>query len=275
MTEGLEQIIDEKRTYSDEPVCVEVDGVKRYFLSDKAVYENLKEMYEDKLRANTAVTLGLEYVPTVPGVIGVDCGSWLLDKINITKNAFDIGVEYVIEMCIPNDLELSMHMLRHEDAPVGLVTELVPARDQEVSGVNCKYRNFFSPEYPERKFGGWCHSHAYMNVFHSGDDDANVMRKLEREELTIPETTINYYPSLVLNAHGEYHGAMGLRWELDSVEKKIVDNIPVKFVDEPWDAIKVDFTEFRKENIREDIDGFYKTRARTQKNTWHERSRTY
>jgi len=275
MTEGLEQIISERKSYSDEPVCIEVNGKKEYFLSDKAMFENLEEMYVDKLRANTAVTLGLDYEATTPGVVGVDCGSWLLDKIKITKDAFAVGVDYAQQMCVPESLELAMHMLRSDDAPVGLVTDLVPAYNQRVSAVACHYKNFFTPEYPmDRKFAGWCHSHAYMNVFHSSDDDANVLEKLKREELTIPETTINYYPSLVLNALGEYHGAMGLRWELDGCEKKIVDDIPVKFVDEPWETIKYDFLEFRKENITGGTYGVYKIRGRAQEDSKLARSRT-
>lgn len=274
----LEQIVSEKRDYSDEPIAVGSDNEKIRVLSDKAVRKAITEMIEDKMNADTAATLGLEYETNILGVVGVDRGSDLLDKITITKNAFAVGVDYARKMCEGGSLELGLHMLCQIDAPFGLVTDLVPAYNQTVTGSTCDFKNYTSFDYPDdRKYGGWCHSHANMNVFHSGDDDANVLRKLDREELEIPGTFINYLPSLVINTRGEYHGAMGVRWNIDGVQKKVVDYIRVKFVDEDIDTIKFDFDTFRKENIRVGgfENGFYRSRERTRESEKKKELRTW
>lgn len=262
----LEQIVSEEKSYCEEPKTVGSGDRKTRVLSDNAVREAVSQMIEDKMNADTAATLGLDYEPRTLGVVGVDRGSELLEEISITKNAFDVGVGYAKKMCDGESLELGMHMLHQVDAPLGLVTDLVPAYNQIVSPTTCHFKNYFSFDYPaDRVYSGWCHSHANMNVFHSGDDDVNVLRKLDREELEIPGTFINYLPSLVINTRGEYHGAMGIRWDVDGVQKKVVDNIRVKFVDEDIGTIKFDFDRFREENIRGGFEnGFYQSRERTR-----------
>lgn len=262
----LEQIV--KKEPSDERILVEHNGKSVYVLSDKSVYESLGRMIKDKMSADTAATLGLDYEPTVAGVVGVDRGSELLEKIVITKNAFAVGVDYAQKMCSDGSLELGLHMLHQVDAPFGLVTDLVPAYNQKVTGSSCDFKNYSSFDYPEdRDYAGWCHSHANLDVFHSGQDDANVLRKLDRKELEIPGTFINYIPSLVINTRGEYHGAMGIRWDLGGVQKKIVDNVRVKFIDDDIDTIVFDFEKFRKENIRRYDNGFYQSRERAREDS--------
>lgn len=242
---------------------VEIRGQTYTIPSDTKMQEYVREMFEDQLKANTAQTLGLRYQPSTLGVVGEEVDLGVLGSINVTQNALDQGIKYARYMKGEGDLEVLFHMVGNTP---NLVTSIVPAYDQHVTPTTCTGRPFLVQDYGfDAQYMGWCHSHVSFESFHSPTDNKNTLQGIDMYNKYIPGTTIRYQPSLVLNCKGELYGAMGVSWDLDDRQDRII-RTHVNIVDDDIPVFDIDIERFAKENIRCN-NGFESTRERARKST--------
>lgn len=238
----------------ESPEFVELeDGRKIYLFSDKQVHDAQQRLYINKKMRTIEKIVDKEETPKHYGVAEPVVGpSDIFQKIKITREAYDKAIVAANEVARIDNIntertrytpELFMNLLRHKNAPENLITNVLVAHNQEVSGGSCSRltegRSSDVDWWQERdlEYAGWSHSHGDHNTFHSSIDDRQVNNSLNTGFHSLYKSdgvTIHYLRSLVVNARSdEPFGLVGFRyWNLEKKEWDFSSReVPVEIVE--------------------------------------------
>lgn len=222
------------------------NGTKIQLFSDKEVYDAHQRIDDNRKTRTIEKIIGINettahYGVPEPKVEAAD----LFQKIRITRPAYEKAV--TAARVVGEDAyftpELFLNLLRHEEAPEDLVTNILVAHQQEVSGGLCSRSclgEILDSDWIEERgftYAGWSHSHGTHNTFHSSIDDLQVRSYLNNGPCLKYEDAgvkINYTRSMVVNARSDTPFCLlGIQyWQGEKKEwKTILRNVPVEFVD--------------------------------------------
>ncbi|MBR9702705.1 hypothetical protein GOV10_01595, partial [Candidatus Woesearchaeota archaeon] len=201
------------------------DGTCISLFSDKEVYDAHQRIDNNRTARTIENIIGVNETPAHYGVPEPQVeASDLFQKIRISRPAYEKAVTaaQVIGEGRVFTPELFLSLMRHEDAPEDLVTNVLVAHQQEVSGGLCSRSTaggildsdwMYEHNY---KYAGWSHSHGNHNTFHSGIDDRQVRAYLNNGPcLQFKETDakIGYTRSMVVNERGDTpFGLIGIQY---------------------------------------------------------------
>lgn len=234
----------------ESPEYYQVNGFRIPLLSDRQVYESTRSLLVDSIEANLEVFTGSEPTAHLPGVEASVEPCPYLHEFRITEGALKKTrqiAELIGEYYHPIP-EVAMHLLRHDTAPKGIVTDAVICQNQRVTTTSCNFTSYLGVMFGHDQYyyGGWCHSHAAGSPFHSSTDDRNVLRSVRtkgiRARFRMNELAIdvNFLPSLVVNALGDNpYATIGVNyWSCrDEEERSFLREVTPIVVDDEYDII--------------------------------------
>ena len=239
------------------PPRVYQDGRRVNVLPDKVVQEAIDRIYAVAMQYRTQTLLG-EGVERPRGVLIKAEPRRELKEVSITAQAYrrarDISNLFRRD---DGSLEVAMHLFTHKDEEEPIITDVLPAYNQQVTPSVCRFAPHTPMLYPdELRYVGWCHSHGDHNTFHSPTDDSNVVNKLPREGNKLSEADVSYLPSLVVNVRGSRpHCSLGVRYfdyEKNSY-KSLVKDVPLVVRKSKHRPVDFDLEAFVNREVVEDV----------------------
>lgn len=233
------------------PEFYEVNGIRIPLLSDKVIHEATRDLFVDIIEANIELFVGATKTQHLPGVKATIEPSPLLKKISVTEEAYEKTISYaqLIGSLYSPIPEVAMHMLRHQEAPKGMITDVVACQGQEVTSSSCRFSDYvgFQYNYEDKYYAGWCHSHGTMKTFHSSTDNRNVIRSVRtggiREKFSLDgfSVSVSYLPSMVVNAVGDKpFGIIGVGYwsSRDNDMHSFLKEVPIELEKNTFNIVK-------------------------------------
>lgn len=239
------------------PARVQIGEQTISVLPDNIIQEAIDRIYCVGMQYRTKVMLG-EEVSRPSGVLIKAEPDKVLQEVSITPQAYKRARKISnLFRRSEGSLEVAMHLFTHVGEKKHVITDVLPAYNQQVTQSRCRFAPYSPLLYPEElEYVGWCHSHGDHNTFHSPIDDVNVANKLPREGKRIKGVDITYLPSLVVNARASRpHCSLGIRYfDFDKNSYcNLIREVPLVFVKSEHKPVDFDLEDFIDREVVEDV----------------------